>query len=167
MSYQFKGTIRSARPADAAGICSIYNHYIENSTISFEEVAVSVEEMQSRIRDHKADLPWLVYCDQEKVVAYAYATPWRARSAYRFSVETTVYVDKEYGRRGIARALYQTLIEQLRHAKLHTAIAGIALPNSASIGLHEAFGYEKVAEFKEVGMKFDEWVNVGYWQLAL
>lgn len=167
MTVSTNPTIRPASPADASAICAIYNHYIEQTTITFEESLVSVDEMQTRIRDHKTNLPWLVYCEGENVVAYAYATPWRARSAYRFSVETTVYVHKDHARKGIARALYQSLIGQLRDAKLHCAIAGIALPNEASIGLHEAFGFEKVAEFKEVGMKFGQWVHVGYWQLRL
>ncbi len=159
--------IRPATIHDAAAIRDIYNYYVLNTTISFEENLVGIEEMQNRIAQHKPELPWLVCVDEEQVLAYAYATPWRVRSAYRFSVETTVYVAREQIGKGLGTQLYRTLIDQLRSLQLHSAIAGIALPNQGSVALHESIGFKKVAEFEEVGMKFDEWVNVGYWQLLL
>lgn len=159
--------IRPATIHDAAAICDIYNYYVLNTTISFEENSVSIEEMQNRIAQHKPELPWLVCVDEEQVLAYAYATPWRVRSAYRFSVETTVYVARQQVGKGLGKLLYRTLLDQLRDLQLHSAIAGIALPNKGSVALHESIGFRKVAEFEEVGMKFDEWVNVGYWQFLL
>ncbi|WMW80801.1 N-acetyltransferase family protein [Undibacterium cyanobacteriorum] len=162
--------IRPVAPADASAICRIYNHYVENTTITFEEVAVTIEAMEMRLSEHAqqaVNLPWLVLCEGDQLLGYAYATPWRARSAYRFSVETTVYVDQHHAGKGIGRALYDALLSRLRQQQLHCAIAGIALPNFASVALHECFGFEKVAEFQEVGMKLQNWVNVGYWQLML
>jgi len=159
--------IRSANSADAAAIAAIYNHYIATSTISFEEQPVSAGEMARRIADVTARLPWLV-CEQDGVVqGYAYATPWRVRSAYRHSVETSVYVSCEHPRRGIGRRLYAALLDQLRARDLQVAIGGIAQPNEASVALHEAMGYRKVAHFSRVGFKFERWIDVGYWELQL
>jgi len=159
--------IRPATPSDAADIVAIYNHYVATTTISFEESPVSVEEMAQRITDVSTKLPWYVFEQDGQVVAYAYATPWRVRAAYRFSVETTVYVSPEHPRRGIGSQLYRTLIEALRERQIGVLIGGIAQPNVASVALHEAFGFEKVAHFRQVGRKFEQWVDVGYWELLL
>jgi phosphinothricin acetyltransferase len=160
--------IRSASPADAAAICAIYNHYVTTTTITFEEDAVAESDMAQRIADvAAAGLPWLVVEIGGRVVGYAYATRWRVRPAYRYSVESTVYVDKAYGGQGMGRALYAALLDALRQRDLHLVIGGIALPNEASVGLHENLGFHKVAHFSEVGMKFGRWVDVGYWELNL
>jgi phosphinothricin acetyltransferase len=159
--------IRPATPDDAAAIVAIYNHYIATTTISFEEHAVTPDEMAQRIRDVTAHLPWLVYEDEGRLTGYAYATKWRARSAYRFSAETSVYVESGQGGKGIGKSLYTTLLEELRRREIHMAIGGIAQPNPASVALHESLGFEKVAHFKQVGLKFDRWVDVGYWELQL
>ncbi len=105
--------------------------------------------------------------DGGAVVGWAYATAWKARSAYRFSVETTVYVAASHQGRGIGAALYGALLGDLRGRELHSAVGGIALPNPASVALHEKLGFKKIAHFAEVGRKFDRWVDVGYWQLIL
>ncbi|QGZ37742.1 phosphinothricin acetyltransferase [Pseudoduganella flava] len=161
--------IRDANPADAAAIAAIYNPYIADSTISFEEEAVSVEEMRTRVQGvQDGGLPWLVLeHDDGSIAGYAYATKWRVRHAYRFSVETTVYLAPAHGRKGHGTALYVALLERLRAAGCHLAIAGIAQPNEASVALHEKMGYRKVAHFSEVGFKFGRWVDVGYWELKL
>lgn len=159
--------IRPATPDDAAAIVAIYNHYIATTTISFEEHAVAPDEMAQRIRDVTAHLPWLVYEDDGCLTGYAYATKWRARSAYRFSAETSVYVESGQGGKGIGKALYTALLEELRRREIHMAIGGIAQPNPASVALHESLGFEKVAHFKQVGLKFERWVDVGYWELQL
>ncbi|MEC5161378.1 MULTISPECIES: arsinothricin resistance N-acetyltransferase ArsN1 family B [unclassified Janthinobacterium] len=159
--------IRLATPADAPAICAIYNHYVRTSTITFEEVPVEDEEMARRIKDVSASLPWYVCEDDGRVAGFAYATPWRARSAYRFSVESTVYVSHRHPGLGIGARLYQTLIERLRTLGVHTVLGGISLENSASVTLHERLGFEKVGHFKDVGRKFDRWIDVGYWQLLL
>jgi phosphinothricin acetyltransferase len=159
--------IRPATIADAAAIAAIYNHYVATTTITFEEAAVSESEMATRIDTVSAHLPWYV-CERDgAVVGYAYATPWRVRSAYRFSVETTVYVAPAYAREGIGEQLYRAVIEALRVKEIKVVIGGIAQPNPASVALHEKLGFEKVAHFKNVGRKFERWVDVGYWELQL
>jgi phosphinothricin acetyltransferase len=159
--------IRPVTPDDAAAIVDIYNHYIATTVISFEENAVTPDEMAGRIRDVTAHLPWLVYEQDARVTGYAYATKWRVRSAYRFSAETSVYVQAGQGGKGIGSALYKALLEDLRGREIHMAIGGIAQPNPASVALHESLGFEKVAHFRQVGRKFDQWVDVGYWELRL
>lgn len=161
-------SIRVATSADAEAICAIYNHYIDTTTISFEEAPVSAADMAQRIADvTAANLPWLVLCDGDTLLGYAYATKWRVRQAYRFSVETSVYLDREQAGKGRGRMLYEALLAELRQRELHLAIAGIAQPNEASVRLHEALGFRKVAHFSEVGRKFGKWIDVGYWQLQL
>jgi phosphinothricin acetyltransferase len=160
--------IRNATAADAPAIVAIYNHYILNTTISFEEEAVTAPIMAARIAEvQAAGLPWLVALMNGELVAYAYATKWRVRPAYRFSVESSVYVASNRARTGLGKALYRVLLERLRTAGVHLVIGGIALPNDASVALHEAMGYVKAAHFSEVGRKFDRWVDVGYWQRKL
>jgi L-amino acid N-acyltransferase YncA len=160
--------IRAAVAADAAGICSIYNEYVRNTTITFEETPVSAAEMAARIEDTiGGSLPWLVAEQSGTIVGYCYASKWRARAAYRCSVETTVYLASQVFRRGIATALYREMLRQLKDSGKHVAIGGIALPNEASIRLHEKLGFKKVAEFVDVGFKFDRWINVGYWEVML
>lgn len=160
--------IRPATQSDAKQIALIYNHYIESTTITFEEEPVSAEEMARRIADVQGgDLPWLVLEENGTIVGYAYATKWRIRPAYRFSVETTVYLSRSEIRKGYGALLYQSLIDELRKRELHLAIGGIALPNEASVKLHEKLGFEKVAQFKEVGFKMNRWLDVGYWQISL
>ena len=160
--------IRPATPADAARICAIYNHYVTTTTVSFEEQAVTEPEMAQRIADvDTAGLPWLVLEIDGALAGYAYATKWRVRPAYRHSVESSVYLDHAYAGRGLGRTLYGALLDRLRERGLHVVIGGIALPNDASAGLHEALGFRKVAHFSEVGRKFGRWLDVGYWELKL
>jgi len=161
-------TIRSATPADAAQATAIYNHYVKDTIVTFEEEPVSAAEMSRRIEEvHGASLPWLVAARDGDVVGYAYATTWRPRFGYRFSVEVTVYLAPDQGRRGIGSGLFEALVAGLRDRRLHAAMGGIALPNDASVALHEKFGFRKVAHFDQVGMKFGKWIDVGYWQLIL
>ncbi|SHG06888.1 phosphinothricin acetyltransferase [Microbulbifer donghaiensis] len=160
--------IRFARAEDAGQIADIYNHYIRHTVITFETEPVSAAEMAGRIGDVAGvGLPWLVAEEEQRIAGYAYATLWRSRAAYRNSVEATVYLDKEAHGRGLGSSLYRALFDQLQQRDIHTVICGIALPNSASVALHEKFGMEKVAHFKEVGHKFDRWIDVGYWQCLL
>lgn len=160
--------VRAAGAGDAAAIAAIYNHFVLHSAISFEEEAVSADNMAQRIDDvQRASLPWLVAERDGALLGYAYATKWRVRHAYRFSVETSVYLAPDAAGHGTGSMLYAALLEQLRQAGCHLVIGGIALPNPASIALHEKFGFEKVAHFKEVGFKFGAWRDVGYWQKIL
>jgi L-amino acid N-acyltransferase YncA len=161
-------TIRAAEPRDAAGIAAVYNHYVAQSIVTFEEEAVSDEEMARRIEDGRAEsLPWLVAEESGGIVGYASSRKWRSRSAYRFSAEITIYVAPGHARRGIGSSLYSRLFPILQARGIHAVIGGIALPNDASVALHEKFGMRKVAHFSEVGFKFDRWIDVGYWQRTL
>lgn len=163
--------MRSVTECDAAQLCDIYNYYALHTTITFEVEAVSAGVMTLRIQESVKDglrgPPWLVWEEDERVLGFCYASTWKARSAYRHSVESTVYVHPDYLRRGIGLRLYEALLAELRLRGIHAVIGGIALPNAASIGLHERLGFEKVAHFREVGRKFDRWIDVGYWQLCL
>ena len=160
--------IRDAGRDDAAAIVAIYNHFIVNTAVTFEEQAVTDEEMSQRVADVQGgDLPWLVAEHEGMVVGYAYATRWRVRHAYRFSVESTVYLAPSFAGKGIGKLLYTALLARLNEHGYHLVIGGIALPNAPSVALHEALGFQKVAEFKEVGFKSGRWVDVGYWQLML
>jgi len=161
--------IRAALTSDSTAISEIYNYYIANTVITFEEQLVSASDMQARIINTNNDkLPWLVIENENnEVIGYAYANKWRTRSAYRTSVEITVYLDNKAKGKGLGKVLYQALFNDLEQKNIHAVIGGITLPNEASVALHEKFGMEKVAHFKEVGYKFNQLLDVGYWQVNL
>jgi phosphinothricin acetyltransferase len=160
--------VRAALPGDAAGIAAVYNHYVLHDHATFETEPVAAADMAARLRAvADAGLPWLVADAAGAIAGYAYATPWRARAAYRRSVEISVYVAPATTGRGFGRALYQHLLEDLRSWGAHAVIGGIALPNAASVALHERLGFVQVASFREVGHKFGRWIDVGYWQRLL
>jgi L-amino acid N-acyltransferase YncA len=159
--------IKPVRSSDAGAICAIYNKYVEGTTVTFEEVPLTVELMTSRIEHTAQQFPWLVFEEDGRVLGYTYASKWKDRTAYRYAVETGIYVDAQYQGRGIGTRLKSELLRQLRETSIHAVISGIALPNPASIALNEKFGFTKIAHFKEVGFKFNTWIDVGYWQLIL
>jgi phosphinothricin acetyltransferase len=159
--------IRLATPVDAAAIASVYNHYIKHSVATFEVEPLSATDMRSRIEAGMPAYPWLVASDTETVCGYACATPWKSRAAYGKTVETSVYVAPEHHGNGVGESLYRALLEHLATEGFHCALGGIALPNPASIALHEKLGFTKVGELKQVGWKHNRWVNVGYWQCFL
>ena len=159
--------IRSVTGDDAKAICDIYNHYVEHTTVTFEEAPVSVEGMAGRIQEIAGAYPWLVLEEGKRVVGYAYASRWKTRASYRYSVESTIYLAGDVTGRGLGKALYTALLAALRSSPAHCVVAGIALPNPASVALHESLGFRKVAHFNEVGRKFDRWIDVGYWELML
>ncbi|MDF1696087.1 MAG: GNAT family N-acetyltransferase [Saprospiraceae bacterium] len=159
--------IRPATAEDAIQITDIYNYYIQHTTVTFEKTPVAVQEMEDRIIKTQIKYPWLVCQTDNLISGYAYATDWKPRGAYRHSVESTVYLRNGCSGQGIGSLLYTDLIQRLKKQKVHTVIGGIAQPNEGSIALHEKFGFKKVAHFKEVGYKFDSWVDVAYWQLIL
>ncbi len=159
--------IRSATIEDAARIAAIYNHYVESTVTTFEEEVVSDADMTARIAIGTSSCAWLVSEIEGEILGYAYASPWNARSAYRNSVETTVYVAQDHCRMGIGMGVYSSLIDSLRSQSFHCALGVIALPNPGSIALHEKLGFRKVGELEELGWKLQRWVNVGFWQLLL
>ena len=161
-------SLRSALATDAEAMARIYNYYIDHTVITFEEEAVSAQAMAERIADvQDASLPWLVAELEGTLVGYAYANKWKVRSAYRYSVETTISLEHGRERLGIGKRLYSELLSVLRARGVHVAIGGAALPNEASVALHEKLGFERVAIFRQVGFRHNRWVDVGYWQIVL
>ena len=160
--------IRAAVAADAEQIAAIYNFYVANTVITFEEEPVSAQAMLARMNDVTGlGLPWLVCEVDGQLAGYSHATRWKARSAYRHSVETTIYLKQGFEGRGIGKQLYGALLPVLSSKGVHAVIGGAALPNAASVALHESLGFEQVATFRQVGFKFGRWVDVAYWQLLL
>lgn len=158
--------IRPAAQSDAPALAQIYNHYITTSTATFEELEIGASDMAQRmmvIADH--NLPWLISENAAgEINGYAYGAPWKARSAYRRSVEITVYITPGHSGAGLGTQLYRQLFKDLSARNLHMVIAGITLPNPASVALHEKMGLTHMGSFKEVGYKFERWIDVGYWQ---
>jgi phosphinothricin acetyltransferase len=159
--------IRNVKLDDAQEIAEIYNYYVLNSCVTFEELEVIAVEMRGRIEATNSKFPWLVFEKDNEILGYAYATMWKPRSAYKHTVESTVYLKKAATKNGIGSLLYAALIGQLTDLGFHAVIGGISLPNDASIALHEKFGFVKIAQFKEVGYKFNKWIDVGYWELLI
>ena len=161
-------SIRMATVEDATAIAAIYNPYVADTCITFETEPVQAAGMAARITEVlDAGLPWLLAEDAAGAAGFAYASKWKGRCAYRFSVESTVYLHRDHTGRGIGRALYGRLLEEIRARRMHAVIGGIALPNAASVALHQRLGFRKVAHFEQVGYKQDRWVDVGYWQLLI
>ena len=160
-------TIRLATESDAAAIREIYAPIVRDTHISFEQVAPTHDEIAARIGGTLAQYPWLVCALDGKLAGYAYASAFRSRAAYQWTTETTVYVHPDLQRRGIARALYASLLAILRAQGYVTAVGVIALPNPASIRMHEAVGFRKIGVFEHVGHKNGAWRDTGWWQLDL
>jgi L-amino acid N-acyltransferase YncA len=160
--------IRACQPDDIPQICEIYNHFIRHTTVTFEETPLEVPQMQARIDACVKLYPWLVCVGNEGTVAgYAYAARWKERAAYRRTAESTVYVRDGQSRKGVGGALYESLLASLAAQGCHVVLGCIAIPNDASVALHERFGFQKVAHFSEVGFKHGRWLDVGYWQKRL
>jgi L-amino acid N-acyltransferase YncA len=160
--------IRRATADDAAAIASIYAPYVLASVVSFEMEAPDEAEMRSRIEALGDLYPWLIACDeQDAALGYAYGCAFRTRPAYRFSVETTVYVADGAHRRGIGTLLYGRLLALLEAQGFTQAIGAITLPNEASVRLHEALGFARAGTYESVGFKLGEWRSVGLWQRPL
>jgi L-amino acid N-acyltransferase YncA len=160
--------IRDATFQDAAIIADIYNPYILNTVITFEETPVTQEEILARIEGVKAlGYPYLVMEQDNEVVGYAYANLWRTRAAYRHTVETSIYLDQNSAGKGLGTTLYQALLDRLKIMDIHVILGGITLPNPVSVRLHEKLGFKKVAHFTQVGYKFGRWLDVGFWELVI
>jgi phosphinothricin acetyltransferase len=159
--------IARATAADAAAIASIYAPYVTASIVSFETEAPGEAEMRGRIEAADDSFPWLAADEAGTVLGYCYACAFRPRPAYRFTVETSVYVADGAHRRGIGTALYAALLPLLEAQGFAQAIAAITLPNEASVRLHETFGFSQIGTYERVGFKFREWRSVGLWQRAL
>jgi phosphinothricin acetyltransferase len=159
--------IRAVTLNDAAAICDIYNYYIANTAITFEEDELNPPAMEARIRGIIGKYPWFVWEDNGEVLGYAYAHKWHDRAAYRFSAEDTVYLRHDVLGKGIGRRLLGRIIADLRKTDIHVLMSVITIPNERSVALHESFGFKKAAEFSEIGYKLNRWLDVGYWELLL
>lgn len=161
------GAVRAASSDDGPAIAEIYRPYVLETAISFEDAPPSAAEMSRRIVEGLVAYPFLVFEERGEVVGYAYGSAHRARAAYRWSVDVTVYTARQVHRRGIGRKLYFELLDRLTRQGFHSAFAGIALPNEKSVGLHEAMGFRHLGTYQEVGFKFGRWHDVGWWRLSL
>ena len=160
--------IRDADPARDSGACAaIYRPFVTDSYVSFEEEPPDPAEFARRIERIRRSYPWLVAEDGGAVIGYAYACAHRDRPAYRWAADVAVYVDERARRRGVGRALYSALLELLTGQGVQTVCAGVALPNDASVGLHEALGFQPVGIYRRIGWKRGAWYDVGWWQLQL
>lgn len=159
--------IRNVSPRDAQAIADIYNGYITGSVITFETEPLRVEEMEARISGIAASYPYLVYMEGDELAGYCYAHAWKERAAYRYTLETTVYLAPRHVGKGIGRRLMERLIEECRAGGYHALIACLTAGNEASRSLHEKLGFKKVSHFERVGLKFGRWLDVEDWELEL
>ena len=157
--------IRHATVEDAQGIADIYNYYIQNTHHTFETEPIDAAEMKERIEEFSKTFPFLVADEDDMIHGYAFATHFRTKHAYDYSVEVLIYVRNESKQRKIGTQLYNKLFDLLADTNIHAIVASIALPNDPSIRFHERLGFEKVAHFREVGYKLGRWIDVGYWEL--
>ena len=162
--------IRPARPEDAAAIAAIYAPFVLTGTVSFETEAPDARQMRSRMAASDGLYPWIVATNGDEeggVLAYAYAGKFRDRPAYKYVVETSIYVSGSAERQGVGRLLYEALVDTLLAQGFTQAIGVIALPNEGSIGLHESVGFRRAGVYREVGYKNGRWIDVGFWQCQL
>ena len=157
-------TIRLAGDRDAGAIAAIYAPYCESAPVSFETSAPAPEEIARRIEHVTTQWPWLVLEDDGVVAGYAYAGCHRERAAYGWAVDTAVYVSETYRRRGVGRALYDTLFHVLRQQGFFKACAGITVPNPPSVALHEAVGFTLVGVYRGIGFKLGSWHDVAWYE---
>jgi L-amino acid N-acyltransferase YncA len=162
-----ESTIRAATLADAPFLSAIYAPSVVGAVTSFEVEAPTASDMEHRIAALSGYAPWLVCAEADRPIGFAYAYRHRERLAYRWSVDVSVYIDRDHHRRGVGRALYTSLFALLRIQGFRAAHAGITLPNPGSVGLHESFGFRLIGVYPAVGYKLGGWHDVGWWQLEL
>ena len=153
-------TIRPVVSADAAAIADIYNHYVRHTTVTFEETDVTEDAMAARIATASTAHPWLVGKQDGEMVGYAYARKYHERAAYRHTVETAIYLREDRRGAGLGGPLYAALLDLLKAGEVHALIGSIALPNDASVRLHEKFGFRRAADYPQIGFKFGQWIDV-------
>lgn len=160
-------TIRPALSSDASSILDIYAPFILNTTVSFETEVPTIENFTQRIITNQESWPWLVYESDGLIAGYAYASKHRERAAYQWSVESSVYVNDHFQQKGIATKLYQTLFQILKFQGCRNVYAGITLPNERSINFHEKMGFNKIADYRNIGFKLNRWNTVRWYELQL
>ena len=159
--------IRTAKPSDARQLADMYNYYVRHTLITFEEEEVSEDQYAERIRKIQENYPFIVWEENGELLGFACGSKWRERSAYRFALESSVYVKHDSFGKGIGYKLYAELFVLLKEQGCKQVIGVITLPNDISVKMHERFGFVKAAHFKQVGLKFGQWSDVGFWQLSL
>jgi phosphinothricin acetyltransferase len=159
--------VRDASPLDGEACAAIYAPYVTGTAITFEIEPPTAIEMAQRIADAQATHAWMVLEDEGRVVGYAYAGPMKPRAAYRWSCEVSVYLEQGRRRSGGGRALYEALFDRLIERGFRTAVAGMTLPNDASVGLHKALGFEPIGTYRRIGWKLDSWHDVAWVQRPL
>jgi len=159
--------LRLVTEDDLEEICSIVNHYIENTSFNFRLESQTVDEWREYWQHLHERFPWIAATENGRVVGMAYAAPWKERAAYQWTVETTVYVHADHHRIGVGSTLYAELLDRLRRQGFRSAIGVIGLPNDASVALHELHGFTQVARLVDAGYKLESWHDVGFWQCLL
>lgn len=159
--------IRTATTTDAKDLLDIYRPYVEHTAVSFETLPPTPDQFAERIVKALSNWAWLVAEEEGSIVGYAYGTEHRARAAYRWSVETSAYVHPDHQQKGIGKALYVALLDKLSTKGFCNALAGITLPNEASVALHKRVGFEPIGVFRRVGWKFGAWHDVAWLQCVL
>lgn len=159
--------IRNVTTDDAAAIADIYRPFVEATVVTFDETAPDTAEFAARITSNSGTYPWLIADDNGKVAGYAYASQYRSRLAYRWSVDVAIYLHEDFRGQGLGRQLYSALFDELRHLGFYNAYAGITIPNPASLGLHKAMGFEPIGIYKNVGYKLGRWLDVQWLSLQL
>lgn len=159
--------IRPFEPKDIPELLEMYNYFVLNSTATFDIEPLSLETFTEKLTKIYEDFPFIVFEEDGEILGYAYGSKFRPKPAYNTTVESTVYVKHDTQRKKIGSLLYEELIKQLKAANFHIVLGVLTLPNDASVRLHEKFGFKQVAFLKQVGYKFETWLDVGFWQLDL
>lgn len=160
-------SVRDASRTDAAACAAIYEPYVHDTAVTFELDAPSQTQMAQRVATAQRDYAWLVLEDRGRVVGYAYGGRFNARPAYRWACEVSIYLELGRRRTGGGRALYEALLEKLAGRGFCTALAGMTLPNEASVALHTAMGFEPVGTYRRIGFKLGAWHDVAWMQCRL
>ncbi|GAL64048.1 GNAT family N-acetyltransferase [Algibacter lectus] len=159
--------IRKATLADTSTLLEIYNYYVIHTTVTFDESALSLSAFTEKLELILKDYPCIVFEDNNEILGFAYGSKFRPKPAYNYTVESTVYVKNGAHGKQIGSKLYTELLEQLKQRNFKSVLGVLTIPNPASVKLHEKFGFTQVAHLKEVGFKFDTWLDVGIFQLKI
>jgi len=157
--------IRKVRIEDAQQLVDIYNYYVLNSIVTFDDIPFDHSFFEDKINTISSQYPFYIFEENNEILGYAYANKWRLKPAYKHTIETTIYLKPSATGKQIGTKLYTYLVSELKKQNYHAIIGGLSLPNDASIKLHENLGFKKVAHYNEVGRKFNKWVDVAFWQL--
>lgn len=159
--------IRPFEARDAGPMAALTNHFIEHTSVHFGYELVTEAEMHEKWQQGCTTHPWLAADLDGRFAGFAYAAVWRARDAYRFTCESSIYLEPHARGHGVGKTLYQALLDALREAGFRTVIGGATLPNDTSEALHHALGFKHIGTFPNVGFKFDQWHDVAFWTLDL